>query len=90
MFSDFSEKEKFKIIDETLKSPDNKLSIKKLCDIANVSRSGFYNWQNSSDKRELQEKADIADFSLILEAYKADNYKKGMDQIYLYFLHRKP
>lgn len=90
MFGDLRASEIFKIIDETLSQPDNKLSLKKLCEIAGVSYSGYYNWINNSDKRKAKDKEDDANFSLILEAYKADNCKKGIEQIHNYFLHRTP
>ena len=35
---------KFAIIHETLGKANNTLSVKMLCEIAGVSRSGYYNW----------------------------------------------
>ena len=33
---------KFEVIHNTLQEEDNRLSVKMLCDIAGVSRSGYY------------------------------------------------
>ena len=38
---------KFEIIHETINKSDNRLSVKMLCEIAGVSRSGYYNWVSS-------------------------------------------
>lgn len=43
---------KFEIIHETISKADNTLSVKMLCEIAGVSRSGYYNWVKSVDKRD--------------------------------------
>ena len=51
---------------------DNMLSVKMLCEIANVSRSGYYNWVASEENRILKEEEDRKDFEIILTAY---NYK---------------
>ena len=42
---------KFEIIHETINKSDNRLSVKMLCEIAGVSRSGYYNWVSSERKR---------------------------------------
>ena len=42
-----STSELFQLIDSTIDSNDNKLSISMLCDIAGVSRSGYYNRKNN-------------------------------------------
>lgn len=42
---------KFEIIHETISKANNTLSVKMLCEIAGVSRSGYYNWVHSADKR---------------------------------------
>ena len=43
-------KNKFEIIHETISKADNRLSVKMLCEIAGVSRSGYYNWVHSAEK----------------------------------------
>ena len=56
----------FEIIMETLQNPDNLLSITELCEIAGVSRSGYYRYLNASEVRDAKEARDKADFELIL------------------------
>lgn len=48
-----------------------------LCDIAGVSRSGFYSWKKRKSFISEKEEQDRKDFELILEAYKF----KGADNI---------
>ena len=60
---------KFEIIHETINKSDNRLSVKMLCEIAGVSRSGYYNWVSSERKRKEKEIRDRSDFELILAAY---------------------
>ena len=80
----------FEIIDNTVKSSGNRLSIKELCKIAGVSRSGYYAWVKAAPVREAAEERDRRDFDLILEAYKAHGYQKGAENIYMNLLHRNP
>lgn len=68
---------KFEIIYETISKANNTLSVKMLCEIAGVSRSGYYNWIHSADKRAKKELQDRADFELILAAYNFRGYAKG-------------
>lgn len=58
-----------------------------MCAIAGVSRSGYYNWLNSSDKRAEREARDREDFHKILEAFKFRGYDKGVRGIYMRLLH---
>ena len=46
---------KFGIIHETINKANNTLSVKMLCEIAGVPRSGYYNWVHSADKRAEKE-----------------------------------
>ena len=46
---------KFEIIHETINKANNTLSVKMLCEIAGVSKSGYYNWVHSADKRAEKE-----------------------------------
>lgn len=57
-----------------------------MCNIANVSRSGYYKWKNSQEIRNLKEIQDLEDFNLILEAYNYRGYKKGIRSIYMHLL----
>ena len=81
---------KFEIIHETINKANNKLSVTMLCEIAGVSRSGYYNWVHSADKRDKKEEQDRADFELILEAYSFRGYDKGAQGIYMRLLHMDP
>ncbi len=78
---------KFQIIQETLKAEDNLLSISMLCDIAGVSRSGYYRWINAADVRLEKENKDRESFELILKAYNQRGYSKGARGIYMCMVH---
>ena len=82
--------DKFEIIHETINKADNKLSVAMLCEIAGVSRSGYYNWVASEAKRIEKEKQDRADFELILIAYTHRGYDKGAQGIYMRLIHMNP
>lgn len=81
---------KFKIIHKTLQKANNRLSVKMLCEIAGVSRSGYYNWVHSAEKRAEKEARDRADFERILEAYNFRGYEKGAQGIHMRLLHENP
>ena len=81
---------KFEIINEMMSKENNKLTITDLCNIAGVSRSGYYRWLNSADKRKERDEQDRRDFKLILEAYYHRGYKKGARSIYMRLLHNNP
>ena len=59
---------KFEVIQKTVQEADNQLSVSMLCDIAGVSRSGYYRWVNAAGVREEREQKDREDFELILQA----------------------
>ena len=80
---------KYEIIHSATQKDNNLLSISKMCEIAGVSRSGYYAWENASDTREKREDADKKDFDVILEAYKFRGYAKGARGIYMRLLHVK-
>jgi transposase InsO family protein len=79
--------EKFRLIKEITQRDNNELNITWLCEMANVSRSGYYNWLKSKDNRDDKETRDRADFELILEAYRFRGYDKGRRGIYMRLLH---
>ena len=81
---------KFKIIHEMISKEDNLLTVVMLCNIASVSKSGYYNWVASEEKRLKKEKQDRKDFDLILEAYNYKGYNKGARSIYMHLLHQNP
>ena len=78
---------KFEIIYNTLQEEDNRLSAGMLCEIAGVSRSGYYRWVNAAGTREEKEIKDREDFELILRAYNQRGYSKGARGIYMCMIH---
>lgn len=80
----------FEIIFNTINQSHNTMSVKTLCAMAGVSRSGYYAWVNAATTRELKEQQDRADFDLILTAYKMHGYSKGAKGIYMALLHMDP
>ena len=83
------EKNKFERIHEVVSKENNMLNISMLCDIAGVSRSGYYRWVNAKKHREEQELKDRADFEIILKAYIHRGYNKGAKGIYMNLIHQK-
>lgn len=81
---------KFEIINEVIRKEDNVLSVTMLCEIAGVSRSGYYRWKNAEAERERQELQDQEDFEKILRAYQKRGYAKGAKGIYMTLLHETP
>lgn len=80
----------FEIIYNTIQNSNNPFSVKELCSIAGVSRSGYYAWVKAAPIREQQELQDRADFELILIAYKIHGYTKGARGIHMALLHMEP
>lgn len=73
-----------------LQKENNLLTVSMLCEIAQVSRSGYYNWVNSENVRIEKEKKDRKDFEIILQAYQYRGYNKGARGIYMRLLHMDP
>jgi putative transposase len=80
---------KFGIIREMTARDNNLLNISMLCEIAGVSRSGYYKWLGTGSTRAARDKQDQADFARILEAYTFRGYAKGARGIYMRLLHCK-
>ena len=80
----------FEIIYNTMQQSHNTMSVKTLCEMAGVSRSGYYAWIKAASARELREQQDRDDFDLILAAYKMHGYTKGAKGIYMALLHMDP
>lgn len=80
----------FEIIHNTIQNASNTMSVKTLCAMAGVSRSGYYAWLNAAPSRELREQQDHRDFELILAAYKMHGYSKGAKGIHMALLHMNP
>lgn len=85
-----TKEEKFQLIDNILKQPNNLIQLDDLCEIACVSRSGYYYWRKTADTRSKRELQDQMDFELILEAFKYRGYDKGIRGIHMRLLHRSP
>lgn len=81
---------KFKIIYEMTQKENNLLTVSMICEIAQVSRSGYYNWVNSEDMRIKKENKDKKDFEIILQAYQYRGYNKGARSIYMRLIHMNP
>ena len=80
--------EKYRCIKEITENDNNLLNITWLCEIAGVSRSGYYSWLNNKNPNMKREKQDQEDFDLILEAYMYRGYNKGARSIYMRLLHK--
>ena len=74
--------ESFEAICAALADRNNILTVKDLCELAGVSRSGCYNWVRSEKNKELREAKDRAAFEQILEAYRFRGYAKGVRGIH--------
>ena len=81
---------KFKIINEMIRKENNLLTVSMLCEIAQVSRSGYYNWVNSENIRIEKEERDKQDFEVILQAYRYRGYDKGARGIHMKLIHLDP
>lgn len=78
---------KLEVIQRTVQEDDNQLSVSMLCEIAGVSRSGYYRWVKAAGIREEREQKDREDFELILKAYHQRGYSKGARGIYMCMIH---
>ena len=81
---------KYSLIHEAICQDDNQLNISALCRIAGVSRSGYYAWVEAAQRRQHREENDMADFTLVRQAYEYRGYKKGARSIYMRLLHLDP
>lgn len=89
-YADIPPAKKFEIIQEMTQRDNNLLNITLLCEIAGVSRSGYYGWLDAAEIRKAREAQDKADFQVILIAYKYRGYDKGARSIYMRLLHQDP
>lgn len=69
----------YKIIKELVQKYDEKAQVKHLCEIAKVSRSGYYNYfsEKSIENINKKENQDEKDRDIILDAFNRHGYKKG-------------
>ena len=78
---------KFQLIHDAISKDNNLLVISRLCELAGVSRSGYYAWVEAAPVRAEREEQDKKDFELIVQAYKYRNYAKGALHIHMRLLH---
>ncbi|AMC01334.1 Uncharacterised protein [Aerococcus viridans] len=78
--NDLSKQERFRLINQII--CENQLAgmVNHLCDLAGVSKSGYYYWLNSSDKRAERDQNDWEDFQLLYSIF-LDKKKCGIDEI---------
>lgn len=81
---------KFSIIHDLVSRDNNLLNLTWLCEIAGVSRSGYYRWKEAMQDRVEREIKDRANFDLILWAYKFRGYDKGVRGINMRLLRHEP
>ena len=80
-------RKRYEIISQTIKNDNNELNITLLCKIAQVSRSGYYEFIKRQNEDNPIEQKDRKDFELILDAYNYRGYKKGSRSIHMRLLH---
>lgn len=78
---------KYQLISNAIQKDNNLLRISTLCEMAGVSRSGYYSWCSKEGARKERQKKDDEDFKLILEAYQFRGYNKGARSIHMRLLH---
>lgn len=78
---------RYELIKSIIDKNTSPLSVKELCSLAGVSRSGYYKWLSTADDREARELKDQSDFSLILKAYNHRGYSKGVRGIHMTLVH---
>lgn len=85
-----SAEKKFELIRGIVTQSGNVLTVKELCAVAGVSRSGYYSWLKAAPLREERERRDKADFELVLQAYRFRGFNKGAKGIHMRLLHQEP
>ncbi len=81
---------KFEVIRKVISQHENELSVSLLCEIAAISRSGYYSWLKVEEAKQARKKKDRADFALVLEAYCFRGYQKEARSIYMRLLQSDP
>lgn len=77
----------FEIIQTTISKFNYKNMIPHLCKIAEVSKSGYYNYLKSYDIRKYKEDKDLELKNIILKAFDHRGYKKGSRSIKMVLEH---
>jgi transposase InsO family protein len=65
------------LIHEVHVGSQKSLKIKYLCEIANVSRSGYYAWCNAAQTRAIKDERDYQDYNAIAEVFYRKKQKAG-------------
>lgn len=79
----------FSMIHGIVSQEDNELSVTRLCDYCEVSRSGYYNWIKETRQNQIKrEQQDQRDFELILEVFNHKGYSKGYRSIHMALLQK--
>lgn len=73
---------KYEVIHSTLQNSPGVFNISILCELAGVSRSGYYAWVKAELVREVREAKDKADFEIILAIYKTRIRKRCSKYLY--------
>ena len=71
----------FKLIKNTVQNHGLQGMVSYFCTLLSVSRSGYYNYLNNSETREIKESEDLKAKNLILSAMNKHGYKKGARSI---------
>lgn len=74
-------KEIFKLINETIITNGFKNMVSYFCELLDVSRSGYYNFLNTSNNQILMEDTDLEARDTIMKAYNYKGYNKGSRSI---------
>ncbi|MCP3033614.1 IS3 family transposase, partial [Halobacillus sp. A1] len=73
--------EKFQLIEQVVRTHGFPQLIQYFCELANVSRSGYYNWLKAENTRQKRERKDEADYEIIKKVYDQRHGKVGALQI---------
>ncbi len=74
----------FSLIQNTIEKISLVGMVKHLCEIANVSRSGYYHYLKTTENRFNREKEDMYIRDMVLKAFRARGFKKGSRSIVMY------
>ena len=74
---------KYEVIHSTLRDSPGVFNISVLCELAGVSRSGYYAWVKAAPLRKAREEQDKSDFEIILTIYQKTWICQGCSK-YLY------
>lgn len=69
--------EKYALIQDLFDAADDEFSVSYLCEVAGVSRSGYYRWVSCASARQDREKADYEQHMLIKDIFLKKHRKAG-------------